>query len=675
MSYKKWNIAEADKDKASALSEKFNIDPFVSYLLVARGIDDELEVSDFLSKSAKLSDPFEILDMDKAVNRIETAIDYGEKITVYGDYDCDGVTSTALLYSLFRDMGADVDCYIPSRETEGYGLNKDAVKKLSENGTKLIVTVDNGISAVEEAEYIYSLGMELVVTDHHSVPDVLPRAEAVVNPHRQDGELPFTDFAGVGVAFKLACALYGDSDDMLERFADLAALGTIADVMPLTDENRCIVRAGLRLINSGARIGINALKEVAGCGEKIISSVDAAFTICPRINATGRIDSAFKAFELLVCEDEDEAAEKAQELNANNTRRQKFENDIFEDVMRRISEKPSLSADRVIVIDGEGYHQGVVGIVAARVLEHFSKPVIIIGVDENGIGRGSARSVDGFNINSAIAYCSELLTHFGGHPKAAGLSLEADKIEEFRKLINQYAAENYPIMPSQCVDIDIKISPFYLNLELAHSLSVLEPYGEGNKRAVFALMGLTVSSVNPMGNGKHIRIECEKKGRKIRIVKFSTPPEKFPFAVGDVIDAAVKISVNPYNGREYLSVQAVDIRKHGVDENKYFFEKEEYELFNLDKNNSPNVYPNRGVCAEVYKQIKKRKNRFTQSDDLYFDLNGVTYGQMMFSIKAFLQSGLITYDDGAIVLSQIENKVKLEETKIIQYLKGRLNLE
>lgn len=675
MAYKKWIIADGDKETASALSEKFNIDPFTAYLLVARGIDDELKMSEFLSDSAHLSDPFELADMENAVDRIERAVSLGEKITVYGDYDCDGVTSTALLYSLFRDMGAEVDYYIPSRESEGYGLNKDALRKIAQGGTRLVVTVDNGISALEEAEECYRLGMELVITDHHQVGERLPRAEAVVNPHRQDGELPFTDFAGVGVAFKLACAVYGDTDDMLIQYADLAALGTVADIMPLTGENRALVKAGIKALNTYPRTGLKALIKASGLSGKKISSSDIAFGLCPRINATGRIDHASKAVELLVCNDEKAAGFAASQLNENNLHRQELEQNIFEDALRLISEDPSLVKNRVIVVCGRGYHQGVVGIVASRLCEMYSKPAVVIGTDENNQARGSARSTEGFNIYEAIASCGDILSHFGGHPGAAGMSLDGGMAGEFAKRINEYAARKYPVMPAENVYIDFKISPFYLDVELAKELSVLEPYGEGNKRAVFALMNLTVTAVKPMGNDKHIRIECEKKGRKIRIVKFGASAEKFPFRAGDRIDAAVKIGVNPYNGREYLSVQAVDIRKNGADENAYFAQKEEYELFLLKKNSSKSLYPSREICAAVYRALRARKNAYTDFDSLYFCLEGVSYGQMRFALAAFCECGLIAIKGEEIRLLQTSGKADLMNTKTIKALKRRLDIE
>ncbi len=675
MAFKKWNIADADKEKASAISEKFNIDPFVAYLLAARGMVSEIAVSEFLSDEIRLSDPFDLLDMEKAVERIEKAVECGEKITVYGDYDCDGVTSTVLLYSFLRDMGANVNYYIPSRENEGYGLNNTAVKSLCDSGTSLVVTVDNGISAVSEAEYIYSLGMQLVVTDHHRIPNELPRAEATVNPHRQDGELPFTDFAGVGVAFKLVCALYGDTDDMLERYADLVAIGTIGDIMPLEDENRGFVKAGLRLINANSRLGLAALRRVAGYGDKYVSSGDVAFSLCPRINATGRIDSAMKAASLLLCEDSDNARFMAEQLDINNNHRRKLEERIEADVKNQLEAHPELLGGRVTVVAGEGYHQGVVGIVASGITEQYGKPAVVLDIDEDGIARGSARSVEGFNIFDAIASCSDLLEHFGGHTKAAGMSLSADKIDEFRRRINDYAFENYAAMPPQSIDIDFKISPFYLDLNLAKELRVCEPYGEGNKRAIFALIGLTLTGIVPMGGGKHIRLECDKKGKKIRIVYFGVSEEGFPFKPGDKIDCAVKIGVNPYNGREYLSVQAVDVHKHGIDQDKYFAEKNVYELFVLGKSDDLGVFPSRKICAGVYKALRARNNMFTDEDSLYFDLADITYGQMMFALDAFYETGLAQKVGGSIKLRSVAEKVDLAGTKVIKTLKGRIGVD
>lgn len=674
MAYKKWITAGADKEKASELSEKFNIDPFIALMLVSRGIESDADVADFLASSYEFSDPFLLADMDKAVSRIERAVDYGEKITVYGDYDCDGVTATVLLYTFLSNIGAAVDYYIPSRLDEGYGMHKAAVDKIYHNGTKLIITVDNGISAIEEAEYIYSLGMQLVITDHHQIGSRLPRAEAVVNPHRAENNIDFHDLAGVGTVFKLVCALYGDSEDMLYQFADLAAIGTIADVVPLIKENRAIVKAGTEMIQAGARTGIRALKKVAGMQDKMLSSTDIAFSLCPRINAAGRMDHALRAAELLLCEKEEDAAFKAEQININNAHRQETEHNIFEDVQLKISENPDIAKNRIIVVSGKNYHMGVVGIAAAKILEEYGKPAIILSESDDETANGSARSIEGFNIYEAISSCADLLIHFGGHPKAAGMCIRTSDIDEFRKRINEYALEKYPVMPVPAIHIDFKLSPKFLNVELADSLAELEPYGESNPAAVFALMNITIQSVVPIGNGKHIRLECEKKGVRFKIVKFGCSADDFPFSAGDAVDAAVKVSKNLYNGREYLSLQAADIKRHGNNDEKYFAEKEEYELFMLGRNNSSSVFPGRQECSVIYKFLRTKTTWHYGFDELYFALNAVTYGQLKFALEAFEESGLIAYNNDITVCS-VNAKVDLMNAPVMKTLKGRLNLE
>ena len=365
----------------------------------------------------------------------------------------------------------------------------------------------------------------------------------------------------------------------------------------------------------------------------------------------------------------------AEQLDVNNNHRRKLEERIEADVKAQLESRPELFGGRIIVVAGKGYHQGVVGIVASGITEQYGKPAIVLDIDEEGNARGSARSIEGFNIYDAIASCADLLDHFGGHTKAAGMSLSADKIDEFRQRINDYAFKNYAVMPPQIIDIDFKISPFYLDLNLAKELRVFEPYGEGNKRAVFALAGLTLTGVVPMGGGKHVRLECDKKGKKIRIVYFGVTEEEFPFKPGDKIDCAVKIGVNLYNGREYLSVQAVDVHKHGIDQDKYFAEKSIYELFVLGKNNDAGVFPSREICACVYKALRARNNMFTDEDSLYFDLSDIAYGQMMFALDAFYETGLAKKVGGNIKLRSVAQKVDLAGTKVITALKGRIGVD
>lgn len=675
MAHKKWVVRDADKERASALSEKFNIDPFVAFLMVSRGIVSDIDAASFVSKNVLFTSPYNFADMDKAVAVINDAIDNGERICVYGDYDCDGVTSTALLVSFLSDAGADVFYYIPSRENEGYGMNMDALDIIKGEGADLIISVDNGITAFDEAQRIYELGMKLVITDHHQIADGrFPRAEAVVNPHRDDNDLDFTDYCGVGVAFKLACALLGDDDiePLLSEYADLVAIGTIADVMPLQNENRGFVRVGIDMINNNPRPSVSAFVRLNG--DREYTANDIAFQLCPRINAMGRMGDASRAVEFLLCEDGEKCLNLCQELNAENAERQSVERQILDDVNARISANPRLASGRVIVVAGEGYHHGVIGIVASHILEKYGKPTFIIGIDEDGIARGSARSINGFNVFDAIAECSDDLIQFGGHPLAAGVTLNADMIDKFRDDINAYALREFPVMPPQELVLDCKLSPFYLTTDLVDSLSVMEPYGASNPQAVFGIYKMSLVSVTPLSEGKHIRLELEKQGKRIRVVKFGTAIDDFPYHIGDVLNLAVRVSKNLYNGKVYLSIQAVDIRLSSTDDEKYFSEKNVYDLYRAGGKCDISIYPSREKCALVYKYLKAGNGYDYSLDDLYFRLQDkLTYGQLMIAIKAFVQADLITIGD-KIALNSNSKKVNLEDTPILSSLKGRLSI-
>ena len=671
--HKKWVVRDADKQAASALSEKFNIDPFVAFLMVSRGIVSDMDAAFFVSKNCLMTSPLDFADMDEAVFAIGEAIDIGDSICIYGDYDCDGVTSTALLYDFLSNEGANVRYYIPSRADEGYGLNTDAIDRLHDMGVNLIVTVDNGIASVKEAQHIYDLGMRLVITDHHQLPEgELPRAEAIVNPHRPENNLKFRDYCGVGVAYKLACAMYdGDMDDLCARYMDLVAIGTIADVMPLQNENRSFVRLGLEQINTNPR---NALKTfMFHNGNKQYTAADIAFQLCPRINAMGRMSDASQAVEFLLAPSTEYSQPLFDILNSENAHRQAVEREIIDDVNARIERNPKLAAGRVIVVAGKEYHQGVVGIVAAHISEKYGKPTFIIGI-EDGIGHGSARSIEGFNIYDALKACSDDLLQFGGHPLAAGVTISEDKIDSFRRHINEYALAEYPTMPVQELLIDCKVSPIYLTLDLVDSLDVIEPCGAGNPQAVFGLYKLRLVDIKPLSDGKHIRMELEKNGNRIRVVKFGITPDEFPYHPGDILNVAAKVSRSIYNQRMYLSIQAVDVRLYSTDDDKYFDEKGKYDLYRATGIGDESLYPDRKACALVYKYLKKNNGYNYSLDDLYFRLQEhITYGQLMFAIKAFVQSGLIEYND-RITVNDINEKVNLEDTDVLKSLRGRLEI-
>lgn len=674
MAHKKWIIPKVDKDFVSDLSEKYNMDPLIAYLLAARGITDELAVSEFLSDGVRLSSPFDFYDMDKAKEAVLSAVENGEKICIYGDYDADGITATSLLYLFFESLGADVNYYIPHREKEGYGLHIEAIDKIALSGAKLIITVDTGINAVEEAEHIYSLGMKLIITDHHRMSAVLPRAEAVINPYRKENNLSFRDFAGVGVAFKLACAVYnGDSGDILDNFSDLVAIGTIGDIVPLLGENRCLVKKGLKNLNESPRIGIEAFRRVSASNEMKYSSGGVAFQIVPRINAAGRVDSPDRAVKLLICDDYDNALLLAEQLNSDNKHRRELEENILDDIHEKIKNGCADVSKRVIVVWGENYHKGVIGIVASHLVEEFSKPAIVISVDSDGTASGSCRGIEGFNIFNSLSYCSDLLIRFGGHTLAGGFSLKNENIELFYEKINEYARLYHPFMPVQCLYLDCKLSASYLNLELAENLECLEPYGASNQRAQFGLFNFTLTDVVPIGDNKHIKIEIEKQQRRFKVVMFRTKASDFPYFPGDKIDIAVRISKNLYNGRNYLSVQAIDIRLNKSDDEKYFSEKCDFELFCDGKKPKTNIMPTRDVCAKIYRFLKLNSDVTFSDDDVYFRFqHELSYGCAVNCLNVFEDCGLAERINGRIKLLDVIGKVDLMNSKTVKDLKRRL---
>lgn len=433
---KKWKLLPQNPGKSKHIEEELGIPHIVSDILVARGIDTPSKVKDYISVDVPFTDPMSYADMDKAVERINEALDEGQRICVYGDYDCDGMTATVLLYDYLISVGCDAWYYIPDREHEGYGLNKDAIDFISSKETDLIVTVDNGVSAINEIDYAGFLGIDVVVTDHHAPRDTLPDAVAVVDPHRTDSKGEYRDLAGVGVAFKLVCALENDNGwEMMDRYADLVCIGTVADIVPLTGENRILVRHGLSILPETSNLGLMAMLEAAGFTDKKMTAETVAFGIAPKLNSAARLGSAYTVTELLTTDNEERAQELAELLCENNRQRQDLENEIMADIDKLYAEKAPILSDRVVVIDGEGWHHGVIGIVSSKVVERTGKPCIIISSDGEE-ARGSARSIEGFSMIDAVSWSADCLTRFGGHPFAAGMSLESARIDEFRRSIN-----------------------------------------------------------------------------------------------------------------------------------------------------------------------------------------------------------------------------------------------
>lgn len=678
MKRKKWVVTKGNKDFAAQIAQELSVDPFAALLATSRGFDNIDEINDFFDPDAPLSlSPLSIADMSKAAERINRAIDDYELICVFGDYDADGVTATALLYSYLETRGANAMCYIPDRLTEGYGLNNGAIEELADRGVKLIVTVDNGVSAVEEAIRAKELGIELIVTDHHKVGDVLPDALAVVNPHRSDCPSNFKEMSGVGVAFKLVCAIEGDDGDILiEEYGDLVALGTIGDVVTLTGENRVMVRRGIKLMNENPRPGIEALMEVAGVNDKVFSASTAAFTVCPRINAAGRMGSAYKALELLLCEDEETAADIAEEINSMNSLRQRTETSIFSSAAAMLSASPDMLNDRIIVVDGEDWHQGVIGIVAARITERYGRPCVVISRDGE-TARGSCRSIEGFSIYDAIESVSDCLDHFGGHTLAAGLGLKSSRIAEFRKRINEYAADKE--MPFALQKVDCRLLPSSINFELVSAMSLLEPFGSGNPQPCVGLFGVRIDEIASVSEGKHIRMIVSKNGARTGVVFFGMPEKKFPFEKGDAVDLAVNLDRSYYNGEPRISVIVRGIRPALTDEEKVLSAISLFERFirneKLTSQQAAMLLPDRQLQVDVFKSIKQKplKDRYCEVLCQRLGDDGENLAKITAVVEIMLEMGILAANEyDMIYVPENPPKVNLEDSEIMKRIKSFL---
>lgn len=672
MSRKKWITAPIDKDLAAQVAENHSLDPFTALILVSRGITEYEDVEDFFDTDFSFCDPYLIADMDKAALRIKRAIDNFEKICVYGDYDADGVTSTALMYSYLSSHGADVMYYIPDRITEGYGMSCSAVDKLHAQGVKLIVTVDNGVSAIEEIAYAKSLGIETVVTDHHMPGEQLPDAVAVVDPHREDCNLHFKDWAGVGVAFKTVCALEnGDYSEILNEYADILAVGTVADVVDLKDENRAIVKYGVAKINANPCNGINALRQIAGVSDRALNGVGITFSLAPRINAAGRMESAETALKLLLCEDLSAALGIAEQVDNCNKQRHISENEIMEEAVACIEADKRLKYAKVIVVCGENWHHGVIGIVAARITEKYGRPSIVITFDGDK-GTGSARSIEGFSVYDAIKACGDFLTHFGGHTMAAGLGIDRENVESFFRAINAYALSCEETVPT--LMLDCKLNPAYINAQLAESLEALEPFGAGNPQPVFGIFGVRITGIKPVGDGKHLRISFTKGNTQFCAMKFSTTLKELPYREGDTVDLAVKIDKNEFRGEIRASVQIRDMRFSGIDEDKLFKSRALYEKYmrgeTLTCHEARFLTPSRDFLLGVFNFLKNYGGWQFGIESMLVRTNcpAENLCKMQISVDVLCELGLIRQERGIILFDGGGKKADLSASAVLRDL-------
>lgn len=565
MQLKKWIMREKNHsaDEALKLAGKLGLPPIVVSILLSRGADDverflDADVSDFYS-------PFLMKDAEGAADRIISAIKNKEKITVYGDYDVDGITSTVMLVRFLKSHGAEVSYYIPDRLEEGYGINHDAIDVIRNGQTELLITVDCGITAVAEIEYAKEKGMTVIVTDHHECKEDIPKADFVINPKQPDCKYPFKKLAGVGVVFKLIQAitirLKFHMQELIDEYIDLVAIGTVADVMPLEDENRIIVKEGLSHIAYTSNHGIKALIKLADIKTSAISTSTIGFGIAPRINAAGRMGTSDCAAALLLATDELEAEKYAHLLEEENKRRQSLENDIFSEAIEIIEKSREMDDDYVLVLDHDDWHHGIVGIVASRISEKYNKPCILISTDSQGNGKGSGRSIKGFNLFEALCECREYLVKFGGHELAAGLSCEKSKIGDFRKAINKYAKS--VLKPEDFVPviyIDAILPIEYLNINTAEKLSVMQPYGMGNPAPVFCTSDLTVTSCRALSDGKHLRLTLEKNNLYVDAIGFGMGERAGSIKIGDRLDVVYNLDINVFRGEKHTQLHLRDLR-------------------------------------------------------------------------------------------------------------------
>ena len=558
---KKWEYYNHDDDVIKEMSDKYNISELLATVLYNKGITDEKELNLFLDPTRNdFHDPYKMPDMEKAVARIMEAMEKNEKAIVYGDYDVDGITSITVLKRFFKEQGWEIDSYIPNRLDEGYGLNKNAIKQIADDGYSLIITVDCGISGNEEVDYAYELGMEVIITDHHEPLEELPNALAVIDCKRKDSTYPFNSLAGVGVSFKLIQAI-GIRKKLEEKeylkYLDIVCIGTISDIVPLVDENRVIAKLGLKLLEVTKKPSIRALLNAAKY--KDVNSNTISFGIAPRINACGRMGAQKDALDLFMTDNIVDANNITEKLNQYNKTRQEIEKKIFEEALKEI-EKKNLDENNIIVVGKEGWHHGVIGIVASKITEMFFKPCILVCF-EGEDGKGSGRSIPGFDLHEALCDSSEYLEKYGGHEMAIGLSLKKNNFEKFKNKIENRAKEKHIDEIIPVIKIDRIISIKDVKIDNVKSLGLLEPYGEANKMPVFEYKNLRIDSIRSLSEGKHLKLTLKDANTIINAIGFGMGEYVSEYQLGDRIDVIGTLEINSFSNVESVQINMKDLRK------------------------------------------------------------------------------------------------------------------
>lgn len=662
---KKWIFLDEsiDINQAEAYSEIFDIPLIVAKVLLNRGFTDAAEAKKFLDKdSDNFYSPLLLCDIDKAVERIKKAIATKEKVVVYGDYDVDGITSTALVVRYLRSEGVNADYYIPDRQNEGYGINMSAIDKIHKSGATLLISVDTGITAFEETLYAKKLGIDVIITDHHECKDVLPDAAAVINPKRNDCEYPFKDLAGVGVAFKLVCAVSGKSDkDILEKYADIVALGTIADVVNLRDENRIIAARGIEKLSENPNTGLAAVISTLGLKQKWNSCAVASYSIAPRLNAAGRMSNAMIAVDLLLTEDAAEAQELAIKLDEENKNRQREEKIIFEEAVEILSSK-DISEKKVLVLAKRNWHHGIIGVVASRICEKYNKTCILISIEDDWC-KSSGRSVEGFNLFDALGACSDILEKFGGHAYAAGFSIKAEYIDELDRRLNEFAKniDEKEIVPKLQIDSVITVDD--INAATIRKTECLAPYGAGNKVPVFAIMNCRIIDVRTLSDGKHCRILAESEKRIIESIAFGAGNLADEYSVGDVVDLAGELNINLYNGQVRLQIILSGIR--------------------LSSKKPSDLLPDAHDFADIYRYLKTKPALCSEFPNIIKEFSQIykrriLRDKFLNALKVFQDLKILTYsllgDVVQVSLADIPKgtKVSIDKSEVYQKIKSEI---
>ncbi len=556
---KKWEFYEPNQELINEIAAKHNISNFLATVLINRNIIKDEDIKIFLDpKRNNFNNPFLMLDMEKTVERIIQAIDKKEKIIIYGDYDVDGITSITVLKKFLNERGLEVDYYIPNRLEEGYGLNKEAIEKIAKKDYTLMITVDCGISGIEEVKLANELGIETIITDHHEQLEELPKAFSIINPKRRDNTYPFRGLAGVGVVFKLIQAIsikLGLDEKEYLKYLDIVCIGTISDIVPLVDENRVIAKLGLKLVKVTKNIGLTEL--INELGYKNIDSSMVSFGIAPRVNACGRMGKQEEALQLFLTENKEEAKHITKELNKYNVERQEEEKRIFDEAIEKLS-KENIEELNSIVLAEEGWHHGVIGIVASRITEKFFKPTILICLEGNE-GKGSGRSIPGFDLHEALVQSSKYLKKYGGHEMAVGLSLEKERFKEFKEYFEQIAREKDIKQIRPVINIDCEITKKDLNKEIIEQIKLLEPFGEKNKQPLVVYKNLKIASIRALSEGKHLKLMLKDENEVIDAIGFNLGELAEEYLIGDKIDIVGTIELNNFNGQERVQINIKDI--------------------------------------------------------------------------------------------------------------------